>query len=317
MELTDITSIFTQVSSLQGIALLAAALVVLGYVLKGLPFVPNQIIPALVILAGGILNPLLVPRSSVSPEVGNVILHLALQGVIAGFVAWVLHNKLLSKWIDPAVFKAAPLVLCSLVLTGCLTPGTPVDCSQAAGLTQRTVQRGLSIAIATHPGIREELVLTERALATLLGMDLDDPQSLERELVNRTPGVSPLAIAAIGAGIDAYRIYAQGRLQDQAAKVACLRETLMALRAGLSAALVNAPASGPEDPRTEKLLRQRGVIPNPPAAAAPLPWHYTFGLPVVPWAECPVTPDKQRANFFMGYGDLIRRVDGSNNQGRF
>ena len=119
MELTDITSIFTQVSSLQGIALLAAALVVLGYVLKGLPFVPNQIIPALVILAGGVLNPLLVPRSSVSPEVGNVILHLALQGVIAGFVAWVLHNKLLSKWIDPAVFKGSAMLLCLVSLVGC------------------------------------------------------------------------------------------------------------------------------------------------------------------------------------------------------
>ncbi len=120
MELTDITSIFTQVSSLQGIALLAAALVVFGYVLKGLPFIPNRTIPAIVILAGGIINPLLSPVGKVPPDVGSPILHLALQGIIAGFVAWVFHNKLLSKWIDPALFKGPPVLLgLAVLLAGC------------------------------------------------------------------------------------------------------------------------------------------------------------------------------------------------------
>ena len=38
---------------------------------------------------------------------------------------------------------------------------------------------------------------------------------------------------------------------------------------------------------------------------------------LVAWQDCPVTPDKQRNDYFMGYGDLIRRMDAANNAGRF
>ncbi len=48
-----------------------------------------------------------------------------------------------------------------------------------------------------------------------------------------------------------------------------------------------------------------------------IPGWKRLWLPVVPWRKCPVTPDKQRENYFMGYGDLIRRMDASNNTGRY
>jgi hypothetical protein len=151
MELTDITSIFTQVSSLQGIALLAAALVVLGYVLKGLPFIPNGTIPAIVILAGGIINPLLSAVGNVPPDVGSPILHLALQGIIAGFVAWVFHNKLLSKWIDPAVFKGAPVLLgLAVLLAGCAGLSPKAKAYVALRDTQIAVDKAMKVYGAAY-----------------------------------------------------------------------------------------------------------------------------------------------------------------------
>ena len=37
----------------------------------------------------------------------------------------------------------------------------------------------------------------------------------------------------------------------------------------------------------------------------------------VSWEQCPVTPDKQRADYLRGYGDGARQMDKSNNAGRY
>ncbi len=197
---------------------------------------------------------------------------------------------------------AAPVgvisVLCLLSsilwLTGCIAPGQQANCAPAAGLAQRTVQRGLLIALSQEPQIRSELVLADAALAELIGANIDDPLRLETEIAQRAPGVNPLAMLAIGAALDGFRLYGQQRLQDQAARVACFQDTLGAIRAGLAAAIANKPASGLADPRVEKLLRDRGLFTPAPASVAldPIPAWKRLWLPVVPWEQCPVTPDK-------------------------
>ena len=79
-----------------GLLTIALALI-LGYMLKGVPFIPNYVIPWAVIPCAGWLfarlgNPGLVP-----PEVVEITLALVGYGIVLGFLAWMLHALLLKR----------------------------------------------------------------------------------------------------------------------------------------------------------------------------------------------------------------------------
>lgn len=139
-DLQNLGSFFTKISSWQGIFLLGVALCIFGYVLKGLPFVKNDFIPAIVIVAGAVLNPFV---SSPAEGLHNPTLTLALQGFIAGALAWILHNQVLSRFIDPKLFKGSTptvILLLTLIATSAATCRSP---GQAA---YRTVAATSAIA---------------------------------------------------------------------------------------------------------------------------------------------------------------------------
>jgi hypothetical protein len=69
---------------------------VLGYALRCIRKFPNDGIPIAVILWGGVLAPFIADTNSTLP-LRVWILRNILVGLVCGFVAWLVHNKVLSK----------------------------------------------------------------------------------------------------------------------------------------------------------------------------------------------------------------------------
>lgn len=87
------------------IVLVALCGIVLGYVLKRFKRFPNDGIPVAVILFGGVLYPLIADANNDLTLrvwlVRNVII-----GLIINFVAWIFHNKLLKRFLDPLIIAS-------------------------------------------------------------------------------------------------------------------------------------------------------------------------------------------------------------------
>ncbi len=71
--------------------------IALGYVLKITPVFPNTYIPHAVILFGAGLNPCIVGRGSVSPDINNPLAVLIVQGFVLGVIAFAAHHLIISK----------------------------------------------------------------------------------------------------------------------------------------------------------------------------------------------------------------------------
>lgn len=96
------------------VALFAIAL---GYILKTAAFFPNNRIPLVVVLFTAVLFPLVqfcAKLQSLTGGVGDALLKTSawlsiplnlLIGVIIGFTAWLFHNQILKRWIDPKLFN--------------------------------------------------------------------------------------------------------------------------------------------------------------------------------------------------------------------
>lgn len=78
--------------------LIIAVLIVAGSSLKIIGFFPNRFIPISVIALGGIGNGFLGDISSVSSQQRHPLAVLVLQGIMLGFVAWILHASLLKRF---------------------------------------------------------------------------------------------------------------------------------------------------------------------------------------------------------------------------
>lgn len=87
----------------------ALGLNVMGWLLKSIKVFPNTIIPATVVIAGGVLGFFLVPMQGPAdwafqvkdPAVADVIRRVGI-GLVLGFAAWLLHKTLLrriEKWL--------------------------------------------------------------------------------------------------------------------------------------------------------------------------------------------------------------------------
>lgn len=86
-----------EILALKGQALVGAVCIILGYVLKATPVFPNKYIPHLVIVFGGGLNPCIIGRGNVSPDINNPVAHLVLQGLVIGALAWASHHLVIAK----------------------------------------------------------------------------------------------------------------------------------------------------------------------------------------------------------------------------
>lgn len=144
-----LTDILNQITGLKGMALIAVCLIMLGYVLKAVPQVPNAVIPAAVILGGMILTPVLTSPGEVSPEMRNPIVGLVLQGFLIGVASWFLHDKAL-RHLEGLFKGKAPLVLALLLPLGLVTLGTGCRHLSAKANTVATLE---ATQAAVHEGM--------------------------------------------------------------------------------------------------------------------------------------------------------------------
>ena len=73
-----------------------AACIIIGYAFRLIPIFPNKWIPTVCIVIGSILFPLLNPKPSSETSVAFYS-HAIVGGIFLGLVAWLLHDKFISK----------------------------------------------------------------------------------------------------------------------------------------------------------------------------------------------------------------------------
>ena len=98
--------------ALKGPSLLLVFLMMLGYGLKVVPWIDNKRIPLFIVLGGGVLAPLFIPfQSPGSIDPGLCCVEatqwasVLITGNLLGALAWLLHAKLLKRWIDEKISK--------------------------------------------------------------------------------------------------------------------------------------------------------------------------------------------------------------------
>ena len=98
--------------ALKGPSLLLVFLMMLGYGLKVFPWIDNKHIPLCIVLGGGMLSLLFIPlqpTKSIDPGLccpeATQWASVLITGNLLGALAWLLHAKLLKKWIDEKVSK--------------------------------------------------------------------------------------------------------------------------------------------------------------------------------------------------------------------
>lgn len=78
-------------------ALIVVVLIVIGYVLKVIKWIPNRLIPLALMLAGAVIYALIGEPGKVDPSFRHPTFVLALHGVVLAFIAWLIHNKGLKR----------------------------------------------------------------------------------------------------------------------------------------------------------------------------------------------------------------------------
>lgn len=86
------------------ILLVVLSAIVLGYVLRRIKGFPNNGIPVVVVLWGGIIYPLIADANNDLTLRVWLVRNVAI-GLIAGFVAWIFHNKILKPYLDKFIVK--------------------------------------------------------------------------------------------------------------------------------------------------------------------------------------------------------------------
>ena len=81
-------------------ALLVLVVIALGYVLKRVPVIPNKVIPAACLLCGAMIYPLITSPGKAPPDIRYPIVREIMLGLLIGFIAWMIHNKLLKRIED-------------------------------------------------------------------------------------------------------------------------------------------------------------------------------------------------------------------------
>lgn len=98
--------LFVQLTSATPEVLLAVWAIVFGYVLKGIPIIPNRAIPASVVAVCMVIYPFLIEENVKAPyTMKHPQVRLVVIGAVIGFIAWAAHALLLKKYLDPLLLK--------------------------------------------------------------------------------------------------------------------------------------------------------------------------------------------------------------------
>src|SRR5512135_2379766 len=94
--LDTVVNLLNKINGLPSIAVVFLSCIVVGYVLRFVKRFPNDGIPIAVILWGAAFNPLLADLNS---DMGWRVWFIKnfLFGLLWGYLAWLVHNKVLSK----------------------------------------------------------------------------------------------------------------------------------------------------------------------------------------------------------------------------
>lgn len=79
--------------------------VMLGYLLKTLPFVNNRYIPLAVVCFCTALFMFVAPARTPDMAIRIYIGRNFIIGALLGFIAWTFHAQILRRWIDPKLFN--------------------------------------------------------------------------------------------------------------------------------------------------------------------------------------------------------------------
>ena len=93
----QLENITGELLKLKGQGLVLAFCIGVGYLLKATPIFPNKWIPHAVIAFGAGLNPCIIGRGNVDPDINNPVAHLVLQGFVIGIAAFAAHHLVISK----------------------------------------------------------------------------------------------------------------------------------------------------------------------------------------------------------------------------
>lgn len=109
-EIQTVADLLQQVAGLPAAVLTVLVCVIAGYLFKLWPSFPNQAIPAIVVILGGGFYPFIADsKTQMFTEQPRVwIMRAVAIGLIYGFGAWLLHNKILSKIEDKLGLFTAP-----------------------------------------------------------------------------------------------------------------------------------------------------------------------------------------------------------------
>jgi hypothetical protein len=101
MELLQIINdALTQLLKLTPEALLGLFIIACGYVLRGIKWLDNRWIPLVCCVLGGSLYPFIAKQASADPDLAHPYVRLVMIGFLIGLLAWVFHEKILSRIED-------------------------------------------------------------------------------------------------------------------------------------------------------------------------------------------------------------------------
>lgn len=95
----DIQDSIQQILGFTPEVLVVVFLILLGYAVRFMPFIPNKWIPAVCMFSGMVIYTAMV-KPPVIEGVRMPHVRMALIGFILGVLAWVIHNKALKKLED-------------------------------------------------------------------------------------------------------------------------------------------------------------------------------------------------------------------------
>jgi len=93
--------VVTQIKSLSPELLMGLGIILFGYLLRYIPCIKNKFIPPICMLSGAVLYPFISKPGDAPPDLTHPSVHLVLLGFVIGCAAWIFHNKVLAKWLDP------------------------------------------------------------------------------------------------------------------------------------------------------------------------------------------------------------------------
>lgn len=97
--LETVTDYLQKLEGAPAVLLVVLSAIVLGYVLKRFKSFPNDAIPIVVILWGGVVYPLIADANNDLTLRVWLVRNVAI-GLITGFVAWIFHNQILKRFLN-------------------------------------------------------------------------------------------------------------------------------------------------------------------------------------------------------------------------